>query len=75
MSQFFISGGQSIGLSALVLPMHIQDWFPLGWTGFISLQSKGLSKVFANNTVQKHQFFGIQLYMCPPLHEIFPWYL
>ena len=62
MSQFFTSGGQSIGASAStsVLPMNIQDWSPLGWTGWISLQSKGLSKVFSNTTVQKHQFFGIQ---------------
>ena len=60
MSQFFTSGGQSIGVSAStsVLPMNIQDWFPLGWTGWISLQSKGLSRVFSNTTVQKHQFFG-----------------
>ena len=58
-SQFFASGGQSIGVSASasVLPMNIQDWFPLGWTGLISLQSKGLSGVFSNTTVQKHQFF------------------
>ena len=63
MSQFFTSGGQSIGVSASasVLPMNIQDWFPLGWTGWISLQSKGLSRVFSNTTVQKHQFFGTQL--------------
>ena len=58
MSQFFPSGGQSIGAS--VLPMNIQDWFPLGWTGWISLQSKGVSRVFANTTVQKHQFFSAQ---------------
>ena len=59
-SQFFTSGGQSIGVSALasVLPMNIQDWFPLGWTGLISLQSKELSRVFSNTTVQKHQVFG-----------------
>ena len=57
--QFFASGGQSIGASALasVLPMNIQAWFPLGWTGWLSLQSKGLSRVFSNTTVQKHQFF------------------
>ena len=57
MSQFFTSGGQSIGVSAStsVLPRNIQDWFPLGWTGLISLQSKGLSIVFSNTTVQKHQ--------------------
>ena len=63
MSQFFTSGGQSIKVSAStsVLPMNIQDWFPLGWTGWISLQSKGLSRVFSSTTVQKHQFFGTQL--------------
>ena len=57
-------GGQSIGVSASasVLPMNIQDWFPLGCTGWISLQSKGLSRVFSNTTVQKHQFFSTQLY-------------
>ena len=62
-SQFFPSGGQSIGVSASasVLPMNIQDWFLLGLTGLISLQSKGLSKVFSNITVQKHQFFSTQL--------------
>ena len=62
-SQFFASGGQSIGVlaSTSVLPMNNQDWFPLGWTGWISLQSKGLSRVFSNTTVQKHQFFGTQL--------------
>ena len=60
MSQFFASGGQSIGVSAStsVLPMNTQDWSPLGWTGCISLQSKGLSRVFSNTTVQKHQFFS-----------------
>ena len=59
-SQFFTSGGQRIGVSASasVLPMNIQDWFPLGWTGWISLQSKGLSRVFSNTIVQKHQFFS-----------------
>ena len=59
-SQFFSSGGQSIGVSASVsvLTMNIQEWFPLGWTGWISLQSKGLSRIFSNTTVQKHQFFG-----------------
>ena len=63
-SQFFASGSQSIGVSASasVLPMNIQDWFPLGWTGWISLQYKGLSGVFSNTTVQKHQFFSAQLY-------------
>ena len=64
MSQLFASGGQSIGVSAStsVLPMNTQDWSPLGWTGWISLQSKGLSGVFSNTTVQKHQFFGTQLF-------------
>ena len=63
MSQFFISGGQSIGVSASasVLPVNIQDWFPLGWTGWISLQSKGLSRFFSSTTVQRHQFFSAQL--------------
>ena len=63
MSQFLASGGQSIGVSASasVFPMNIQDWFPLGLSGFISLQSKGLSRVFSNTIVQKHQFFGAQL--------------
>ena len=63
MSQLFAWGGQSIGVSALAsfLPMNTQDWSPLGWTGWISLQSKGLSRVFSNTTVQKHQFFGAQL--------------
>ena len=63
MSQFFAGGGQSIGISASasVLPMNIQDWSPLGWTGWISLQFKGLSRVSSNTTVQKHQFFGAQL--------------
>ena len=63
MSQHFASGSQSIGAlaSASVLPMNIQDWFPLGWTDWISLQSKGLSRVFSNTTVHKHQFFSTQL--------------
>ena len=63
MSQLFTSGDQSIGvsLSASVLPMNTQDWSPLGWTGWISLQSKRLSGVFSNTTVQKHQFFCTQL--------------
>ena len=62
-SQFFTSSGQSIGVSASasVLPMNIQDWFPLRQSGWISLQSKGLSRVFSNTTVQKHQFFSAQL--------------
>ena len=59
-SQLFTSGGQSIVTSASVLPVNIQAWFPSGWTGWISLQSKGLSSVFSNTTVQKHQFFGTQ---------------
>ena len=63
MSQLFESGGQSIGVSAStsVLPMNTQDWSPAGWTGWISLQSKGLSRVFSNTTVQKHQFLSSQL--------------
>ena len=63
MSQFFTSGGQSIGVSALasLLPMNIQGWFPLEWTGWISLLSKWLSGVFSNTTFWRHQFFGIQL--------------
>ena len=63
MSQFFTWGGQSVGGSALasVLSMNTQDWSPLGWTGWISLQSKGLSRIFSNTIVQKHQFFGAQL--------------
>ena len=63
MSQLFAWGGQSIGVSAStsVLPMNTQDWSPLGWTSWISLQSKGLSRVFFNTAVQKHQFFGTQL--------------
>ena len=62
MSQLFTLGGQSIGVSAStsVPPMNTQVWSPLGWTGWISLQSKGLSRVFSNTTVQKHQFFGAQ---------------
>ena len=63
LSQFFASRGQSIRVSASasVLPMNIQDWFPLGWSGWISLLFKGLSRVFSNTTVLKHQFFGAQL--------------
>ena len=62
-SQLFASGGQSIGVSAStsVLPMNIQDWCPLGWPGWISLQSRRLSRVYFNTTVQKHQLFGAQL--------------
>ena len=63
MSQLFTRGGQSIGVSASasVLPMNTEDWSPFGWTGWISLKSKGLSRVFSNTTVQKHQFFSAQL--------------
>ena len=76
MSQFFTSGGQSTGVSASasVIPMNIQDWSPLGWTGWISLQSKGLSRVFSNTTVQKHQFFGAQLSLQSNAH-IHTWLL
>ena len=72
MSQFFSSGGQSTGIpaSASVLPMNIQDWFPLGLMGWFSLQSKGLSRVFSNTTVQKHQFFRAQLFIVPTLTSI-----
>ena len=72
MSQLFASGGQSTGLSAStsVLPMNTQDWSPLGWTGWISLQSKGLSRVFSNTTVQKHQFFGVSFLHSPTLTSI-----
>ena len=76
MSQFFASGGQSIRVSASasVLLMNIQDWFPLGLTGLISLQSKGLSRVFSSTTVQKHQFFGVQLSLWSNSH-IHTWLL
>ena len=76
MSQFFTSCGQSIGVSAStsVLPVNIQDWFPLAWTGWISLQSKGLSRVFSNTTVQKHQFFNTQLSLWSNSH-IHAWLL
>ena len=82
MSQLFPSGGHSIGVSAStsVLPMNTQDWPPLGWTGWISLLSKGLSRVFSNTTVQKHQFFGAQLSLQSnsyihtwPLEKPYPW--
>ena len=65
MSHYFASGGLSIGVSASasVLPMDIQDWYPLGLTGLISLESKGLSRVFSSTTVQKHDFFSAQLYL------------
>ena len=70
MSQLLASGGQSIGVpaSTAVLPMNTQDWYPLGWTGWMSLQSKGLSRVFSNTTVQKHQFFSTQLSLQSSYH-------
>ena len=76
MSQLFTWGGQSIGVSASasVLPMNVQDWSPLGWTGWISLLSKGLSRVFSNTTVQKHQFFSAQLSLWSNYH-IHTWLL
>ena len=72
MSQLFASGGQSIRVSASasVLPMNTQHWFPLGWTGWMSLQSKGLSRIFSNTTVQKHQFFSTRLLYSPTLTSI-----
>ena len=75
MRQFFTSGGQSIGVSASasVLPMNIQDWFPLGWTSWISLLSKGLSRVFSNTIVQKHQFFGAQICSSWQLNHNIKW--
>ena len=75
-SQFFTWGGQSIGVSASapVLPMNTQDWSPLGWTGWISLLSKGLSRVFSNTTVQKYQFFSTQLSLRSNFH-IHTWLL
>ena len=77
MSQLFTSGGQTIGVSvsASVLPMNIQDWFPLGWTGLISLQFQGLSRVFSNTTVQKHQFFDTQPSLCSSSHLFHPAYI
>ena len=82
MSQDFASGGQSTGVSTStsVLPMNTQDWSPLGWTGWISLQSKGLSRVFSNTTVQNHQFFSTKLswqsnshIQAWPLEKPWPW--
>ena len=72
MSQLITSGGQStrVSPSASVLPMNIQDWFPLGWTGWISFRSKGFLRVFSNVTVQKHQFFGAQLSLYSTLTSI-----
>ena len=76
MSQFFTSGGQSIGVSASasVLPMNIQDWFPLRWTGWISLQTKEVSRFFSSTVVQKHQFFSTQLSLYSSSH-IHTWLL
>ena len=74
MSRLFTSGGQSIGASDSVLPMNIQDWFPLGLTGLISLQSKGLSRAFSSTTVEKHQFFGAQVSLWSNSH-IHTWLL
>ena len=76
MSQLFPSGGQTIGVSAStsLLPMNTQDWSPLGWTGWISLQSKGLSRVFSNTTIQKHEFFSTQLSLKSSSH-IHAWLL
>ena len=68
MSQLFLSGGQSIGASASVLPMNVQGWFPLGLTGLISLLSRGLSRVFPSTTVQKHQFFSTQYSLWSKFH-------
>ena len=75
-SQLFFSGGQSIGVStsAPILPMNVQDWFPIRWTGWISLQSKGLSRVFSNTTVQRHQIFGPQPSLWSKFH-IHTWLL
>ena len=76
MSQLFAPGGQTVvvSVSASVFPMNTQDWSPLGWTGWISLQSKGLSRVFSNTTVQKHQFLGTQLSLWSNSH-IHTWLL
>ena len=76
MSQFFTPGGQSIGASASVsvLPMNILNWFPLGWTGWISLQPKVLSRIFSNTTVQKHQFLSTELSL-PSKSHIHTWLL
>ena len=70
MSRFFASGGQSIGVSASasVLSRNIQDWFPLGWTGWISLLSKGLSRIFSSTTIRRHHFFGAQPFLLSNSH-------
>ena len=75
-SQLFVSGGQSTGASAsaLFLPMNIQDWFPLGLTGWISLQSRGLSRVFSNDTVPKHQFLVLSFHYSPTLTSIYDYW-
>ena len=70
MSQFFTTGDPSIGASASVLPMNIQDWFPLEWTSWISLQSKGLSRVFSNTTVQKHNSSALSFLYSPTLTSV-----
>ena len=74
--QYFASSGQSVGASASasILAMNIQDWFPLGWTGWISLLSKGLSRVSSNTTVQKHQFFGTHFLYSPTLTSIYDYW-
>ena len=76
MSQLFLSGGQSTGVSAATsfLPMNTQDWDPLGWTGWICLQSKGLSRVISSTTIQKHQFLGAQTFLLSKSH-IHTWLL
>ena len=76
MSQFFASGGQRIGVSAsaTILPMNTQGWFPLGWTGWISLQYKGLSRVFSNTTVQKHQSWTLNFLYGPTLTSIYDYW-
>ena len=75
MSQFFASGGQRIGASASVLPMNIQDWFPLGWTGWISLLSKGLSRVFSNTTVQSINSSALRFLYSPTCTSIHDYWI
>ena len=70
MNWLFASGDQSIGASASVCPVSIQGWFPIGWTGLISLLSKGFSKVFSSTTIWKHQFFSAQSSLCPTLTSV-----
>ena len=74
MSQLFVSGGQSVGASASVFPMNIQGWFPLGFTGLISLEYKGLSRVFSSTTIQKHQFFGLSFLCGPTLTSVYDYW-